>query len=131
MKLNRKKFLATASAMAWGIAPLMAQEKSQHTITHHVFFWLKKSDSKEDLSKLVDGLTALKKIQFIQTLLIGVPAATEKRDVVDDSYSASLLLFFKDIASEQEYQIHPIHLQFIEQYSPLWKKVVVYDTLIY
>ena len=96
-------------------------------VIHHVFFWLKNPNSKEDLDKLLAGLQTLRKIRQIKKLYVGVPAATEKRDVVDNSYSASELMFFDNLADQKSYQDDPIHQKFIADCSHLWEKVVVYD----
>lgn len=98
-------------------------------LAHHVFFWLKNPDSTEDLNKLLDGLRTLSKIESVRGLHIGVPAKTEKRPVIDDSYSASELIFFDDLAGQDAYQVHPIHKKFIEDCSHLWSKVLVYDSM--
>lgn len=98
------------------------------SLTHHVFFWLKNRDSKEDLRKLIEGLRTLEKIESVKKLYIGVPASTEQRDVVDASFSASELMFFDDIEGQNAYQVHPLHKKFIEECSHLWEKVVVYDS---
>jgi hypothetical protein len=98
-------------------------------IIHHVFFWLKNPDSKEDLAKLLAGLRTLKGIETVRDIRIGVPASTEKREVVDNSYSASELLFFDNLAGQKTYQDHPIHLKFVADCSHLWEKVVVYDAV--
>lgn len=96
-------------------------------VIHHVFFWLKNPSSKEDLDKLLAGLQTLRKIKQIKKLYIGVPAATEKRDVVDSSYQASELMFFDNLADQKSYQDDPVHQKFIADCSHLWDKVVVYD----
>jgi hypothetical protein len=96
-------------------------------VIHHVFFWLKNPGSKEDLEALLKGLQTLKDINTVRQLHIGVPAATEKREVIDDSYSASELLFFDDLAGQEAYQDDPIHVKFVQDCSHLWSKVVVYD----
>ena len=98
-------------------------------LAHQVYFWLKNPDSKEDQAKLIEGIKTLAAIPQIKGLHIGVPASTEKRDVVDNSYSASELLFFDNAADEHAYQIHPIHQAFVDNYSHLWSKVVVYDSV--
>lgn len=98
-------------------------------VIHHVYFWLKNPNSKEDLAKLLDGLRTLSKIETVRQIHIGVPASTEKRPVVDSSYSASELLFFDDLYGQKTYQDHPIHKKFVENCSHLWEKVIVYDTL--
>jgi hypothetical protein len=99
-------------------------------IIHHVFFWLKNPSSKEDLERLLKGLNSLKSIDVIQTIHIGVPAATEKRPVIDDSYSASELLIFDNLDAQRIYQEHPVHQQFIADCSKLWEKVIVYDIAV-
>ena len=96
-------------------------------LVHHVFFWLKNPASKEDLAKLLKGLATLAQIESVRGAHFGVPASTEKRDVVDNSYSASEILFFDDTAGQKTYQDHPIHKKFVEDCSHLWERVVVYD----
>lgn len=98
-------------------------------IIHHVFFWLKNPESNSDLEQLLKGLKTLEGIETVQKIFIGLPAPTEKRDVIDDSYSASELLFFNDLEGQDIYQSHEIHQQFIKNCSHLWSKVLVYDTI--
>src|SRR5947209_154699 len=98
-------------------------------VIHHVFFWLRNRDSKEDLNKLLAGLRTLKGIETVRDIHIGVPASTEERDVVDNSYSASELLFFDDTAGQKIYQDHPVHQKFVADCSHLWEKVIVYDAM--
>jgi hypothetical protein len=104
-------------------------QNNKKQLAHHVFFWLKNPDSKEDLNKLLEGLRTLEKIESVRKINIGVPASTEKRPVVDNSYHASELIFFDDVAGQDIYQVHPIHKKFVEQYSHLWAKVIVYDSI--
>jgi hypothetical protein len=131
-KQTRRKFIATTAAITAGAAafglPTM-QTKNKKQLVHHVFFWLKNPNSKEDLNKLLEGLRTLEKIETIRKLHIGVPASTEKRPVVDSSYSASELMFFDDLEGQKIYQDHPIHQKFIENCSHLWDKVIVYDAM--
>ena len=98
-------------------------------LVHHVFFWLKNPESKEDLARLLAGLRTLAKIETVRGAHFGVPASTEKRDVVDNSYSASEILFFDDTAGQKIYQDHPIHKKFVADCSHLWERVVVYDAV--
>lgn len=102
--------------------------KMNEKLLHHVFFWLKNPDSKEDLNALIEGLKTLQQIDLIQDSHIGVPANTEKREVVDHSYAVSWLVFFNDTQDQKEYQDHPIHLKFVKDYKALWQKVKVYDS---
>ena len=131
-KQTRRKFLSLTAILGTGF-PLFAkttgEQKAKKQLTHHVFFWLKNPDSKEDLNKLIEGLKSLRKIESVRRINIGIPASTQKRDVVDNSFSASELLFFNDLEGEKTYQNHPIHLKFIENCSHLWSKVLVYDSM--
>jgi hypothetical protein len=131
-KQTRRTFVASAAALgataAANAMPTM-EKKEKKQLAHHVFFWLKNRESKEDLAKLLAGLRTLEKIETIRKLHIGVPASTEKRDVVDNSYSASELMFFDDTAGQKVYQDHPIHQKFIQNCSHLWEKVIVYDSI--
>ena len=129
---TRRTFL-TGAVVVGAAAAVSARTSTPQTnrkqLAHHVFFWLKNADSKEDLKKLVEGLRTLEKIESVRKLHVGVPASTAKRDVVDNSYSVSELIFFDDVAGQDAYQVHPIHKKFVEQYSHLWQKVIVYDSI--
>ena len=133
MEQNRRTFLATAAVLTAGAASGMSlttmDKKEKKRLAHHVFFWLKNPGSKEDLEKLIAGLRTLAKIETIKEIHIGVPASTEVRPVVDNSYAASELMFFDDLEGQKTYQDHPIHQKFIADCSALWDKVIVYDSI--
>lgn len=95
---------------------------------HHVFFWLNNQGSEQDRQQLIQGLEKIKNIPTIQTALIGVPAATN-REVVDNSYAVSWLLFFQNKEDHDQYQDDPVHHRFIKECAHLWQRVVVYDTV--
>jgi hypothetical protein len=100
----------------------------KNTFIHHVYFWLKHPESKEDLQQLVAGLEALASVEEIKMYHIGVPAPTD-REVIDNSYSISWLNIFETSEDHDIYQTHPKHLKFIADCSKLWSKVKVYDSL--
>ncbi len=129
-KNNRRNFITGAIALGVSSAasalPKMP-ELEKIPLVHHVFFWLKNSRSVEDTNKLIEGLKGLRAIGKIKLLHIGVPADTEVRPVVDSSYDVSELMFFDNTIDQKTYQDHPIHVKFVEEYSHLWDKVVVYD----
>ncbi len=129
---SRRTFLATAAtlgAAAAVSAASMTPPPATPPLVHHVFFWLKNPDSKEDLARLLAGIRGLGRIETVRGLHVGVPASTEKRDVVDNSFSASEILYFDDVAGQAAYQEHPLHKQFVAECSHLWSKVVVYDAI--
>jgi hypothetical protein len=125
--------MASAAVLTAGVASGMSlttmETKPKKLLVHHVYFWLKNRESKEDLAKLLEGLRTLEKIESIRAIHIGVPASTELRPVVDATYQASELIFFDDVAGQDIYQVHPIHKKFVENYSHLWEKVIVYDSI--
>lgn len=99
----------------------------ENVFVHHVFFYLHESDAAHTQS-LVEGLQRLAKAPIIKDFHIGIPANTQ-RDVVDNSYDVSWLAFFKNAEDQDAYQTDPIHLEFVETCSHLWKKVVVFDSV--
>lgn len=132
-QLQRRRFLLSAGAVAGAaaLAPVSAAVKEEPlpAIRHSVFFWLKKPGKQADREALIAGLKTLAAIETIKAIQIGVPAPTEKREVVDNSFDVSEMILFSDVEGQNTYQSHPIHLQFVEDYSHLWHKVVVYDSV--
>ncbi len=129
MSSSRRTFIVAAATLAATNAGASAAVNVYPKLVHHVFFWLKNPAAKEDLARLLEGLRTLANIETVRGAHFGVPASTEKRDVVDNSFSASEILFFDDLAGQKSYQDHPIHKKFIADCSHLWERVVVYDAL--
>ncbi|WP_374165279.1 Dabb family protein [Arcticibacter sp. MXS-1] len=132
-KTNRRRFLTSAATIVAGTTAASAVPFSsirvKNPVAHHVFFWLKNPSSEEDRNRLIAGLKTLAKIPTVKELRVGVIASTEKREVVDTTWSVSELMFFEDLQGQATYQSHPIHQEFIKNCSHLWEKVVVYDSL--
>ena len=62
-------------------------------------------------------------IQFHAGKMVGSP-----RPVVEQTYSVALNLLFTSKQAETEYQTHPQHVEFINNFvKPLVKKVQIYD----
>lgn len=131
-KMSRRGFVKnSALAVAAATTPLAAGgagARKKELFVHHVYFWLKNPGSESDRNKLIEGLQALARVKPIRMAHIGTPAATN-RSVIDRSYAVSWLLFFDNLEDEEIYQKHPEHLKFVEQYSHLWEKVIVYDSV--
>ena len=129
--LNRRKFISGSALLGAGLAltSWAIPAKSKKMVIHHVFFWLKNPDSVEDRDKLIKGLQSLKKIKSIRRLHIGLPADTEKRPVVENSYQVSELMFFDNLEGQKAYQEDPIHKKFVTNHEHLWEKVVVFDSI--
>jgi len=129
MKISRRNFITVAAVVPTIITHQIMEQKSSQVI-HHVFFWLKNPGSAPDRAQLMEGLKTLSGIKEVKKLLIGLPASTEKREVVDNSYDVSELMYFDSAKEQDAYQVHPIHKAFVEKYGHLWEKVVVYDMLV-
>jgi Stress responsive A/B Barrel Domain len=132
-KTTRRQFLDNTGKAAMAGTVIFAANKPanmelKNIFIHHVYFWLNNPDSKDDLDKLKEGLMKLSKVKTIKQFHMGKPAGTS-RDVIDSSYAISWFTMFDNAADQESYQKDPIHLKFVEDYSSLWKKVIVYDSV--
>ncbi|GAB2994782.1 Dabb family protein [uncultured Cyclobacterium sp.] len=94
-------------------------------IVHQVFFWLHKPE--KDLNAVLEGCKEIAQAESVKSYAIGKPAATEKREVIDDSYDIALMVNFESIADHDLYQEDPIHLKFIKDHKDKWASVKIYD----
>ncbi|HKI88413.1 MAG TPA: Dabb family protein [Draconibacterium sp.] len=133
---NRRSFIKKSSA-ALALAGLSTVAKNAeagevkltNALMHHVFFWLKEPKNQEHREQFEKAMNALLKVETIKLSHVGIPAATEERGVVDNTYTYSYMVMFDTLEDQFVYQKHPIHLKFIEENSHLWNKVVVYDAV--
>jgi len=134
MHSNRRSFLSKLSLAAFSITGFSSFKNNQterqlkNVFIHHVYFWLKNPNSAVDADKLAEGLLKISKVKTIQRFHIGKPADTN-RDVIERGYALSWFVEFKNATDQASYQTDPIHLKFIEDYSNLWEKVIVYDSV--
>ena len=95
--------------------------------SHIVIFWTRPEKPKAS-DELVAGVEKyLKDIPGVLSFHVGrmVPS---QQPVVDQSYQVALNLAFSDKATQDAYQTHPRHLEYVEKvFKPLCTKVVVYD----
>ena len=95
---------------------------------HTVYFWFKNPDDPKGKTRFEASLKKfLKNSKFAKTNFIGVPPKST-RDVVDDSFTYSLIVTFDSAESQEGYQNEEAHWLFIEECKDLWEKVVVYDS---
>jgi hypothetical protein len=134
-KLNRRIFLEKSAMAAAGAGILTTSACSTNDkkvlaglFIHHVYFWLKDPSNREARTRFEKAARELVTIETIIDSHIGVPAPTN-RDVIDTTYTYSILSTFKNKEDQDIYQTHPKHLKFIEDCQDLWEKVVVYDTV--
>jgi hypothetical protein len=95
--------------------------------SHVVIFWTDptKPNAVEDL--LAGAEKYLRPIPGVLHFHVGKMASSH-RPVVDQSYQVALNLVFPSKQAEDAYQIHPLHLEFVEKaFKPNCTKVVIYD----
>ncbi|MCG9970091.1 Dabb family protein [Christiangramia crocea] len=111
---------------------VFGQEKKvefDKNFSHVVYFWLKNPENIDDRQAFEASLKKfLRNSKYAQTKFIGVPAQTP-REVVDNSYTYSLILSFPSKEIQNKYQQEEAHLKFIDESSSLWEKVLVYDSI--
>lgn len=118
------------------IYPTDAMSQNQHDMksfdsnfVHTVYFWLHNPDDREDCKAFEASLSKfLDHSQFAKTKFIG-KAPRASRDVVDGSFTYSLVVTFESAEAQQAYQDEKPHKLFIEESEHLWKKVIVYDSI--
>ncbi len=95
--------------------------------SHVVIFW-----TDPNLPKAADNV-----IEGAQKYLRGIPGALHfhvgkmvksPRPVVEQSYQVALNIMFPNKATQDAYQVHPQHVEFVEKVlRPVARKIVVYD----
>jgi hypothetical protein len=95
--------------------------------SHVVIFWTDPAIN-DAADKMVAGANVyLKPIPGVTFFHVGKMAPSH-RPVVDQSYQVALNVVFQSKEAQDDYQTHPLHLEFIEKiFKPLCRKVVVYD----
>lgn len=95
--------------------------------SHIVIIWTDplKPNAVDEL--LAAAKTYLSAIPGLVSFHIGRMAGSH-RPVVDQTYQVALNLQFANKEAQDNYQAHPLHLEFVEKgLKPNFKKVVVYD----
>lgn len=105
------------------------EPRQESSLVHTVYFWFNDEVSDEEAENFYGELKKIQEIPHIQHGWIGVPAETEERGVIDNTYDYSITFVFADEEAEAAYQIHPIHTRFVEDNNHLWENVVVYDAI--
>lgn len=95
--------------------------------SHIVIFWTDPAqpDATEELLAGADKYlkTIPGVLQFHAGKMVGSP-----RPVVDQSYQVALNLVFSSKQAQDDYQVHPLHVEFVEKvFKRVCKKVVIYD----
>ena len=95
--------------------------------SHVVIFWTK-PELPSAAADLAAGMEKyLRPIPGVLRFHVGHMVKSH-RDVVDQSYQVALNLIFPDKATQDAYQVHPLHLEFVEKcFKPNCARAVIYD----
>jgi hypothetical protein len=96
-------------------------------LVHSVFFWLKPDLTLAQRTEFRAALDSLVGIKAVDRVLIGAPAPTGKRPVIDDTYSYALTILCRDVAAHDAYQVDPLHQAFVNTFKSYWTRVQIYD----
>ena len=95
--------------------------------SHVVIFWTKPENPRAADELIAGAEKYLKPIPGALSFHIGRMAPSH-RPVVDQSYQVALNVVFTDKKAQDDYQVHPLHTEFIEKVFKLnCARVVVYD----
>ena len=95
--------------------------------SHVVIFWTDPDDP-QSADRLIAGAEQyLRPIPGVKHMHIGKMVGSH-RPVVDQTYQVALNLIFDNKQQQDDYQVHPMHIDFVEKvFKKHCKRVVVYD----
>jgi hypothetical protein len=95
--------------------------------SHVVIFWTDPAQPGAADELVAGAEHYLRPIPGLLHFHIGKMAGSH-RPVVDQSYQVALNTVFPDRAAQDAYQVHPLHLEFVEKvFKRVCQKVVIYD----
>ena len=95
--------------------------------SHVVIFWTNPADTKTADELIAGAKMYLAGIPGIVHFHVGKMAPSH-RPVVDQTYQVALNVVFTSKQAQDDYQVHPLHVEFVEKvFKPICKKVLVYD----
>lgn len=133
---NFPKIFALFMIASLAIGCTSEEQKTKPTVSqsdegllqHTVYFYLNEDVTEDEIADFENGLEKLMSIDEVYKYQLGTPGPTPQRDVTDHSFGYSITSWFKNMGDYQVYAEHPIHMDFIEEYSGLWAGVKVYDS---
>ena len=95
--------------------------------SHVVIFWTEPAIPSAADELIAGANKYLKPIPGVLHFHVG-KMATSHRPVVDQSYQVALNIVFPDKKSQNDYQKHPLHIEFVEKvFKRVCQRVVIYD----
>ena len=95
--------------------------------SHVVIFWTDPAQPGAADELVVGAEKYLRPIPGLVHFQVGRMVGSH-RPVVDQSYQVALNTVFTDKAAQDAYQVHPLHLEFVEKvFKKVCTKVLIYD----
>ena len=95
--------------------------------SHVVIFWTNPANPNAADELIAGAQKYLAPIPGVLSFHIGKMVGSH-RPVVDQTYQVALNLVFASKQDQDDYQVHPLHLEFVEKVlKPSKQRVVVYD----
>jgi Stress responsive A/B Barrel Domain len=94
--------------------------------SHIVIFWTDPGQSNAADEVVANAKKYLTSVPGVLSFHAGKMAPSH-RNVVDQSYQVGLNIQFETKQAQDHYQVHPLHLEFVERSKAFWTKVIVYD----
>ena len=105
----------------------MTPKPHQHPLSHCVFFELEDSSPEAKAALISAAEKYLDGHDGCLFFGVGEREAKYQRDVNDDRFHVGLTLIFETVEAHDAYQVHERHMAFIEEQSPNWANVRVFD----
>jgi hypothetical protein len=100
---------------------------SRLMFSHVVIFWTKTENPNAADALIAGAERYLRPIPGIRLFHVG-KMVTSPRPVVEQSYQVALNLTFDTKQAQDDYQVHPSHIEFVEKvFKPNCAKAVIYD----
>ena len=131
--------LAVITAFGYGVWSLSSKlikihlrqrdqpRQSSGMFSHVVIFWTDPAQPNAADELIAGANQYLKPIPGVLQFHVGKMVGSH-RPVVDQTYQVALNLVFPTKQAQDDYQVHPMHIDFIEKvFKRVCKKVLVYD----
>lgn len=105
----------------------MTSSPQPNALSHSVFFELKDSSQEAKAALIAAANKYLSGHDGCLYFCAGEREAKYQREVNDQTFHVGLTLIFDSVSAHDAYQVHPRHLAYIEEQSPNWAKVQVFD----
>jgi hypothetical protein len=125
--LDGKSRGVTSAKLAFSLHARRRASYAPLMFSHVVVFWTDPANARAADALIEGAKKYLAPIPGIAHFHVGRMAPSH-RPVVDQSYQVALNVVFDNKKAQDDYQVHPLHLEFVEKvFKPACKKVVVYD----